>query len=80
MRYLYLKKQLKKAPNDLIARIVLTHAYSLADRQEDAQKEAAEVLRINPKFSLKLLEKRLGYKNQADTDRWITTLRKAGLP
>lgn len=74
------KKAIKKAPNDLIARLVLTHAYSLADRQEDAQKEAAEVLRINPKFSLKLLEKRLGYKNQADTDRWITTLHKAGLP
>jgi len=74
------KKAIKTAPNDLIARIVLIQAYRLAGWQDEAQKEAAEVLRINPKFSLKLFEKRLSYKNQADTDRWITTLRKAGLP
>jgi adenylate cyclase len=73
------KKAVKKAPNDLIARVILTEAYSLAGQQDKAQKEAAEVLRINANFSLKSFEKRLGYRNQADTDRVITALRKAGL-
>ncbi|MBW1824151.1 MAG: tetratricopeptide repeat protein, partial [Deltaproteobacteria bacterium] len=74
------KKATQKAPNDLIARIICIQAYSSAGRQEEAEKEATEVLRINPKFHLKSYEKRAAYKNKADTDRMITVLRKAGLP
>ena len=74
------KKAIEKAPNDLLTRIVFIQAYSLAGKHGEAQKEAAEVLRINPKFTLKLYAKSLGYKNKSDTDRWITSLRKAGLP
>jgi adenylate cyclase len=74
------KKATQKAPDDLIARVILTEAYSLAGQQDEAQKEAAEVLRINSNFSLKSFEKSLGYKNQTDTERVIATLRKAGLP
>jgi tetratricopeptide (TPR) repeat protein len=73
------KKAIQKAPDDLIARIIFIQAYSLAGKQEEAQKEAAEVLRINPNFSLESYAKRLGYKNQAYTDRVIATLRAAGL-
>jgi adenylate cyclase len=74
------KKAIQKAPNDLIAYLGLTYAYSAAGRQEEAQKAAAELLRINPKFFLQSYEKRAAYKNQADTDRMIAALRKAGLP
>jgi adenylate cyclase len=74
------KRAIEKAPDDLLAHIVLIQAYSLANQEKAAQAEAEEVLRINPNFSLKLFEKSLGYKNQADTDRMIATLRKAGLP
>ena len=73
------KKAIKKAPDDLIARIIFIQAYSLAGKQTKAQKEASEVLRINPNFSLESYEKTLGYKDKADTDRVITTLRAAGL-
>ena len=73
------KKAIQKAPDDLIARIIFIQAYSLAGQQEEAQKEAAEVLRINPNFSLESYAKTLGYKNQAYTDRVIATLRAAGL-
>ncbi|MEJ2727225.1 MAG: adenylate/guanylate cyclase domain-containing protein [Deltaproteobacteria bacterium] len=74
------KKATQKAPDDLIARVILTQAYSLAGQKDEAHKEAEEVLRINANFSLKSFEKSLGYKNQADTERVIATLRKAGLP
>ena len=74
------KKATQKAPNDLIARIVCIQAYSSAGKNKEAENEAAEVLRINPKFYLKSYKKRAAYKNKADTDRMITMLRKAGLP
>ena len=74
------KKATQKAPNDLIARIICIQAYSTAGRQKEAEKEAEELLSINSKFNLKSYEKRAAYKNQADTDRMIAALRKAGLP
>jgi hypothetical protein len=48
-------------------------------REKDARAEAAEVLRVNPKFSLDSLEKMLPYKDQSQTDKIVNALRKAGL-
>ena len=48
--------------------------------EEDAKAEAAEVLRIDPKFSLESYRKGRLYKNPEDLDRVIDALRKAGLP
>jgi adenylate cyclase len=73
------KKALQKAPNDLLSHLLLAATYSRAGRMEEAQTEAAEVLRINPKFSLEYFAKRMTLKNQDDKDRVIDTLRKAGL-
>ena len=56
-----------------------TVAYSLCGREEEARETAAGVIRINPKFSCDYFAKRLTYKNQADKDRFIEALRKAGL-
>jgi adenylate cyclase len=58
----------------------LAAAYVMLGREKEARKHGAEVIRINPNFTLKGYAKRLGYKNQADKDRWIDALRKAGLP
>ena len=73
------KKAIRKAPNDMLSHIVLTGAYSRADQMEEAKLAAAEILRINPKFSLELYAQRLSNKNQADKDRQIDDLRRAGL-
>jgi hypothetical protein len=48
-------------------------------REKDARAEAAEVLRVNPKFSLDFLPKMLPYKDQSETDKVANALRKAGL-
>ena len=48
-------------------------------REKEARAEAAEVLRINPKFSVDSWAKRLPYKDQSVTDNLINALRKAGL-
>jgi adenylate cyclase len=73
------KNALRLQPNNMFAHLRLAAAYSLLGRENDAHAEAAEVLRINPKFSLERLSKTVPYKNQSDTDHLINALRKAGL-
>jgi TolB-like protein/class 3 adenylate cyclase/Flp pilus assembly protein TadD len=74
------KKALDRRPTALPVQIVLTASYSLLGREEEARAEAAEVLRLNPKFSVEKYAKRLPFKNQALTERYVGALRKAGLP
>ena len=45
----------------------------------EALAEAAEVLRIDPKFSVDYLANVLSYKDQSVNDSIIAALRKAGL-
>jgi len=73
------KKALQGNPNDLSSHLGLAAAYSILGREEEARYSAAEVLRINPKFSLEHFERILPYKNQADKERAIAAWRKAGL-
>jgi adenylate cyclase len=74
------QKAVRDHPNSLYARMFMTLVYSFSGRNEEARAEAAEVLRINPKFNLEAWGKRLKYKNKDDHERFINTLRKAGLP
>jgi len=73
------KKALHQNPDDLVGRITLAIAYSSLGREEEARAEAAEVLRIHPKFAVEYAAKTWPYKNQADRDLVINALRKAGL-
>ena len=51
------KKAIQLSPNNIFAHIRLAATYSLMGREKEARAEAAEVLRINPKFSLDWLQK-----------------------
>ncbi len=52
----------------------------MMDREKDARAEAAEILRLNPKFSVDYLARTLSvYKDQSVKDNMIGALRKAGL-
>jgi len=73
------EKAVRQEPNDLLARMIMTAVYSFSGRDEKARAEAAELLKIQPKFSLEQLEKRLTYKREEDRDRVLGALRKAGL-
>jgi adenylate cyclase len=73
------EKAVRQEPDSLLARMMMTAVYSLSGRDEQARAEAAELLRIQPKFSLKKFEKRLTYKKKTDREKLLGALRKAGL-
>jgi adenylate cyclase len=73
------KKAIQIAPDNITAHLGLAATYSLIGQKREARLEAAEVFRINPKFSLDCYGKILPYKDQSVRDRYVTALRKAGL-
>ena len=74
------KKALQRAPDSSGPHVNLVVTYSLMGREKEARAEAAEVLRINPKFSVDTYEKRvMTYKDQSENDKVVDALRKAGL-
>ena len=75
------KKALHINPDYLPVHIGLAISYSLAGHEAEARTEVAEVLRIDPKYSLEVLRNELlvSLKNEADKQRLIKALRKAGL-
>jgi TolB-like protein/tetratricopeptide (TPR) repeat protein len=74
-----LKKSLNGSPADLDAHLLLAAVYSEVGRDAEAQAAAAEVLRINPRWSLEVWKQRVPYKDPAILERVFAALRKAGL-
>jgi len=74
-----LHRYLSRYPNNLLAHLTLAGVYSELGQDAEAQKEAAEVLRLNPKFSLAVHKQRMPIKDPAVLERQIAALRKAGL-
>ena len=52
---------------------------TIHDQAAEAQAEVAEVLRLNPKFSLEVHKQRVPIKDPIMLEQHITALRKAGL-
>ena len=73
------KKAIQRTPNFLWSHMMLTATYSMMGRDEEARAEAAEVLRINPKFSADFFAKTSVIKDQSAKDKIFNALRKAGL-
>lgn len=73
------KEALNLNPDYLVAHIGLASVYSLLDREAEARSEVAEVLRIDPKFSLEGYTDALFFKDRTHREMVIDSLRKAGL-
>ena len=74
-----LKKFLAHNPNILHAQLLLAVVASETGREEEARTATAEVLRINPKFSLETWKQRVPYTHATIVERQLAALRKAGL-
>jgi TolB-like protein/class 3 adenylate cyclase/Flp pilus assembly protein TadD len=66
-------------PTNILAHLCLAGTYSIMGREKEARVEASEVLRIDPNYSLRNVEKTLPHKNRAHVKRFIEAARKAGL-
>ena len=75
------KQVLKRAPNSWFAHISLTATYSASGREEEARRQAEELLRLDPAFSLdKYAEATLRIIEDKSLAEWYdVNLRKAGL-
>jgi tetratricopeptide (TPR) repeat protein len=74
------RRTIQREPNNIFAHLNLAGTYIMMGREKEAFAEAAEVLQINPKFSLEFWAKVLPYKDRFVSDNLINVLRKAGLP
>jgi hypothetical protein len=57
----------------------LTVVYSELGQEAEVRAEAAEVLRLNPQFSLAVHKQRMPSKDPAVLERHLAALHKAGL-
>jgi len=75
----FYKRLLKDLPMHLPGNIGLTATYAQMGRMEDARAQAAELMKIDPRFSLERWARTLRYRDPADAERVLDALRKAGL-
>jgi adenylate cyclase len=73
------EKAIQLAPDSAWRHVAIAAAYSLAGRDEEARAAVQKALRLDPRMSLKFIAKTAPYKKQADLDRFLDALRKAGL-
>jgi adenylate cyclase len=73
------KKAIQITPDSIPPHWGLAATYIMMGREKEARAEAAEVLKINPYFSVDKLAKVFPFKDQSRRDGLANALRKAGL-
>jgi adenylate cyclase len=76
----YLVDRIARNPSTDASRMLLASCYGHLGRIDDARKTWAELLEVNPQFSLMQRGRVLPYKNASDFQRIADGLAKAGLP
>ncbi len=71
------KKATKNEPDYWLSHLSLSACYGMLGRHEEARIAAAEVLRIDPNFSL--IKVMIPFRDKADKTSTVEILRKAGL-
>jgi adenylate cyclase len=75
----HLLERIARMPGTDASRMLLASCYGHLGRVEDARMAWAELLKVNPGFSLKQRERVLPYKDPADFQKIVEGLAKAGL-
>jgi adenylate cyclase len=73
------RQSLQREPNNLLAHLTLAATFVEIEKMEEARAEITEVLRIDPRYTVELVPRTFPWKDQAEIDRLIDSLRKAGL-
>jgi TolB-like protein/class 3 adenylate cyclase len=75
-----LKRGAERNPNYPAFHLFIAASYAMLGREEAARAAAAEVLRINPRFTLKAYAAHVPYNSKEALERDLAAFRKAGLP
>lgn len=70
---------LARNPNFLPARLQLAGLYRETRRKKEAREEVDKILRLSPDFSLEMHRQGVPYKDPVILERYIDSLRQAGL-
>jgi len=73
------KRAVERNPKDQLAYLALAAGCMLAGREGEARAAAAEVLKMNPVFSVEQFGRALPFRDKSFVDRSIDAWRKAGL-
>jgi adenylate cyclase len=77
----WLREAVARSPNHMYGHAWLAATYAQLGQLENARAEAAEVLRINPKYTIYATQTRTSvFKRAEDTEHLVDGLRTAGLP
>lgn len=71
---------IERNPETIAGHLMLAATYAQLGRIEDAQWEAAEIMTLQPGFTLTEARARTPYKNPRDLNLYIDALARAGLP
>jgi adenylate cyclase len=74
-----LKRTVIRNPDFMPAHAYLSTIYAELDREQDAEAEGEEFVRLSPQLSPEALRQRLPYKDPAVLERVLSAARKAGL-
>ena len=74
------RKALETGQREFAIYMNLAAAYAQAGQLEEARVETAEVLRINPAFTIESWKRIVVFKDSKDLEHYVDGLRKAGLP
>jgi adenylate cyclase len=74
------KRSTAQNPDDIHAHVFVTACHGMRGDTASARAALAEVLRINPEYSIALARAVFSFKRAADLERLVDGLRRAGLP
>jgi adenylate cyclase len=74
------KKAIIKSPDFLVPYLIIAASYSFLEEYEKARKTVAEILRIEPKFSVEIMAMYAPFEQKTDLENLREGIRKAGLP
>jgi tetratricopeptide (TPR) repeat protein len=76
----FFREWASRLPNLQNPHVFLASAYAQSGQLQEARAEAAEVLRVNPGFTIESWKRLAVYKVPEDAEHRIDGMRKAGLP
>lgn len=75
-----LKAGIRRNPEFIVFHLYLAASYAEIGRMDEARASGARVLELNPNFTLSAYSSYLPHREQADREKDLAAMRKAGLP